>query len=152
MSMQKKKYLQPMIIDLSIEAVTGIGASEFYCGNGDSAATACSSTGNSPGTPPALTCYSNGNGATGTNSNSCQRGVGVSGGCLDGGLPHTVTGYCNYGGSATGANSTCAAGNTALGQCLTGDSASAKDTAACGGGSTPSYCVAGNNQAFSWSS
>ncbi|MBF0526546.1 MAG: hypothetical protein HQK56_15800 [Deltaproteobacteria bacterium] len=117
--MKKKLYIPPRLVDLSLESLTGIGA------------TSCN-TGTNFGDP---SCSPTGYGYT----SGCGAGAGASTWCSDGYNPSQAHTYCNPGLSANGS---CEQGTTA-GLCNTGNTA----TPACGVGSGgTSFCTAGNLQ------
>ena len=122
--MEKRKYVRPTVIVLSMEGMTGIGADSVSCGAGGAQATPCGAGGS---VALAAACAI-GHAASG----SCGPGGSHSGNCGNGQQPHTGAGAFCYSGAAavactsgiaTGANGMCGAGTTVT-------------HAACGGGPT----------------
>lgn len=136
--MGKKPYVQPWVIDLSIESITGIGEGLM--------ATSCN-------TGPEFTsasCPSLGHGYTG----ECTNGFSPSFGCSNGNAPNnrgglchngTATeGLCNDGTGVTGSHSLCSTGSNPSFLCNLGSSA--QYTSTCSPGSSPGVCDFGNAQ------
>jgi hypothetical protein len=137
--MAKKSYGKPLVIDLSIEGVTGIGEGimAISCNTGPKFTSA--------------SCSSYGVGFTGV----CTiTGAAPSFGCSDGHLPNYQGGYCktgtatvgacNDGTGVTGSHSICSTGSNPSGLCYTGSSA--QYTTGCTSGSSHGICDYGNSQ------
>ncbi|MBF0552498.1 MAG: hypothetical protein HQK60_18455 [Deltaproteobacteria bacterium] len=133
--MEKRPYTPPRVIDLSLEGVTGIGASACNFGGGIASAR----------------CNPSGSGAGAT---SCNFGFAAGGSCATtGGLPSYSGTVCTNGGSDTktcsngGTTSHCFGGTSAVyngNNCGTGGSGN------CNSGSTDAhFCAAGTSQAAS---
>ncbi|MBF0507754.1 MAG: hypothetical protein HQK57_02375 [Deltaproteobacteria bacterium] len=141
--MAKKTYTPPRVVDLSLENLTGIGA------------TACNSGGNANNSAD---CDLFGNGA----SNSCNRGNATGGSCSTQGYgpsfaggfcavgPSPVTsthGFCGPGSGTTGAGDLCATGNSAVyssSNCVAGGGDSSSNT--CEDGGANAWCIFGTTQ------
>jgi hypothetical protein len=131
--MPKKPFVKPMIIDLSLEGMTGIGADS--CNDGSAVdGGSCASFGTAAGI-------------------ACSDGYSFSGNCGNGFDPNSIPGsFCSTGSSATSA---CAPGSSAItnkASCYDGSSASyvycspGAVYSVCGGGSTHSICFNGVGQ------
>ncbi|MBF0524568.1 MAG: hypothetical protein HQK56_05660 [Deltaproteobacteria bacterium] len=123
--MGKKPYVTPRAVDLSLEGLTGIGATT--CDTG--------------------TVYSAGSCANGEGAEThCTHGFGVNGSCVPGTLPTFGTGsYC---GGGTNATAVCYFGTTTSAAhtgCATGDVAAYQNF--CGSGSNVGDCSSGSAQA-----
>lgn len=116
----KKRYQKPCIIDMSLESLIGFGVST--CEYGSYPGT-CSGTGSSPG--GSGSCITTGLYANSSSTDSCNRGLAPTGGCVTlGNYPYSAqicqdgapTGRsassCNTG---TGAGIGCSTGNSPLG-------------------------------------
>ncbi|WP_319538092.1 hypothetical protein [uncultured Methanospirillum sp.] len=133
--MGKKQYITPKIIDLSLEAITGVGARS--CQAGDNVG---------------YSSCTDGLGAT----SGCTDGAFVSAGCTGGDIPHQSGGYCGggsaagticdpQGGSASGAYGKCYFGNAATGMCFS-HGASGSYSFCDTGPTEASYCSNGPTQ------
>ena len=127
--MAKKSYGKPLVIDLSIEGVTGIGARSCNNVGPDFSNGACGG----------------GWGYTGV----CTLGITPTFGCTNGSVPNyqgglckngiATVGTCNNGTDVTGSHSLCVRGSNASYVCNTGSSAQYT-------GGDPEFCDFGNAQ------
>ncbi|MFH0967415.1 MAG: hypothetical protein V1862_07010 [Methanobacteriota archaeon] len=124
----KKKYVKPVLIDISLEGITGIGAST--CSNGPGISDSVCSTG------------------TGATSSCTTLGYGVSNACLSGGYPFETGTLCRSQGlSAAACNANGGSASQGMSRCIENGSDATYATPACcnfNGDTNTSLCWAGS--------